>query len=288
MKGNLGQSSIELLVALGIFGVLAGTLSFFILDSYTTGRLANEIMIANFLAEEGMEATRSIRDNKWDDLSVGNHGLVISADKWIFQGSWEDISDFLREGTRILTIEDIDTDRKKITCQVFWKFTEQRPQQIQLVTYLTNWQKVSGPEILRPTAFIDSAQDTINPEMGFDEANGTTWAQTSYGVAADPSIVFHAWQTTTNTYKNLTLKYRYHAATGTDDTYSIAYSTDGGTSWADLIPPTSEGVADTTVSIGLLPDQDLSQLQVKIYTQKVKGTDKQSIFTGDIWTEGIF
>ena len=50
MKKDLGQSSIELLLAIGIFTVLAGTLSFLILDSYSTGRLANEITVADYLA----------------------------------------------------------------------------------------------------------------------------------------------------------------------------------------------------------------------------------------------
>ena len=290
MKENLGQSSIELLLAIGIFTVLAGTLGFLVLDSYSTGRLANEITVANYLAEEGIEAARSIRDANWDDLAAGEHGLAISVGKWIFQGTQEDITNWLSSGARSLIIENIDAARKKITCQVSWGFTGNRPQQIQLVTYLTNWQELSEPqlEILRPTDSTDSIGRTTNPQLAFDEQDGATWATTSYSISADPSVTFHTWQATIHTYYALTLKYRYHADPGIDDTYAAAYSTDGGTGWTDLILPTSQGSSDTTLSVDLSPLQDLSQLQVKTYTQKTKGPDGQNVYTRDIWTEGSF
>jgi len=110
-----------------------------------------------------------------------------------------------------------------------------------------------------------------------------------YQAAIDlASITFHTWQTTAQTYNDLTLKYRYHADAGIDDTYAVAYSTDGGNNWIDLTLLTSQGSPDTTLSVTLSPLQDISQLQVKVYTQKVKGPDGQNIYTRDIWTEGSF
>jgi hypothetical protein len=143
-------------------------------------------------------------------------------------------------------------------------------------------------EILRPTAFTDSSGKTTDPQLSFDEQNGATWSATLYDISADPSIVFHDWQTTDQTYSALALKYRYHADAGTDDTYAAAYSIDGGSSWNDLILPTSQESPDTTISINLSPLQDLSQLQVKVYTQRTKGPDRQSVYARDIWTEGSF
>jgi len=146
MKSQHGQSLLELIIAIGIFGIVISSIAFLILDSYVTGRLAREITQAGFLAEEGIEAVRSIRDNSWDDLSFGSHGLAISGNNWIFQVSPEgtDISDQLRGGTRVINVvEEIDPDRKKIISQVSWEFSKIRSQQIQLVTYLTNWQKIT-------------------------------------------------------------------------------------------------------------------------------------------------
>ena len=62
MKYNKGQALVELLIAMGIFLVGIVSLAYFFLDTYLSGRVAKEITIANFLAEEGVEATRSIRD----------------------------------------------------------------------------------------------------------------------------------------------------------------------------------------------------------------------------------
>ena len=87
----------------------------------------------------------SIRDNNWDDLVVGSRGLAISENRWVFQGTEENLAVQLKEGVRRIIIEDIGDDRKKIISQVSWQFTDGRPQLVQLVTYLTNWQKISLP-----------------------------------------------------------------------------------------------------------------------------------------------
>lgn len=149
MNWEKGQSLIELLVAIGIFVIAASSLAFLILDSYVSGRLAEEITKANFLAEEGLEATRSIRDNDWNQLTADSYGLAISETEntWVFTVPPEgtDVSDQLRGGTRIIMIEDVGTDRKKVTSRVTWQFTQARPQEIRLVTYLTNWAKLMPP-----------------------------------------------------------------------------------------------------------------------------------------------
>lgn len=143
MKNQSGQSLVELIIAMGVIVLVISSVAFLVIDSYASGRLSKEITQASFLAEEGMEAIRSIRDNSWDDLSPGTYGLAISGSNWILQGSPEDISSQLNAGIRTIIIEEIDLDRKKITSQVDWKFVEARPQQVQLITYLTNWQKIT-------------------------------------------------------------------------------------------------------------------------------------------------
>jgi prepilin-type N-terminal cleavage/methylation domain-containing protein len=146
IKISKGQTLIELLIAIAIFVIVVTGLAYFILDSYASGRLAEEIVVANFLAEEGLEAARSIRDNDWSTLNVGEYGLVISGNNWIFSGTEEDISDLLEKGTRKIIIEELgpaDPDRKKITSRINWEFTPARLQDVQLVTYFTNFAKTS-------------------------------------------------------------------------------------------------------------------------------------------------
>jgi len=137
-----GQSLLELIIAIGIFVVVVSGLIFFVLDSYISGRLASEMTKANFLAEEGLEAARSIRDNSWADLTFGDHGLIISEGKWQFSGQSETIDG---KFARVIAIKEIDSDRKKIISKVSWQFTEARPKEVKLITYLTNWAKLMPP-----------------------------------------------------------------------------------------------------------------------------------------------
>ena len=101
LKENLGGLSIvELLIAMACFGMVAAAIIILILNVYSNIQQNKEESLAIFLAEEGLEATRSIRDNNWDTLTNGEHGLVISGNNWVFQGTEEDISGVLRGGER--------------------------------------------------------------------------------------------------------------------------------------------------------------------------------------------
>jgi len=289
MNSQRGQTIIELLIAVAIFVVIASGLSFFILDGYSSGRLAKEATIGNLFAEEGIEAAKSIRDNSWDDLTNGDHGLSLSGSNWVFSGNQEDISGQLGEGTRKIIVEDAGSDRKKVTSQINWQFAPGRPEQIQLVTYLTNWQKELLIEIRKPTTRTDYANRTAQDQRAYDSPNGSTFATTNYDYDENPSITFHTWQSATTAYTSLVLKYRYHADQGINDTYAVAYSTTGCLGvFTDLIYPTSTGAPDTTVSTNLDPGQDLSKLCVKIYTERNGARDRKNIYTRDIWTEGTY
>jgi Tfp pilus assembly protein PilV len=288
LKFNKGQSLVELILAIGIFVFVILSLVFLILDSYLSGRLALEINKANFLAQEGLEAVRSIRDNSWSDLISGSHGLAISGGHWIFQGNSEDISDQLNGGSRIIEIEDIDKYRKKVTSRINWQF-QGRAEEVKLESYLTNWQIISQIEIRKPTQSTDYAGRTTNDALAYDYPNGSTWATTRYDITKNPSITFYNWQLPTKTYTSLVLKYRYHADGATNDTYAVAYSTTGcNGQFFDLISPTSASAPDTTVSIDLPINQDLSLLCLKIYTKRVGASDGRRLYTRDIWTEGTF
>lgn len=146
MSNQTGQSLIELLIAMVIFVLVVSAITFLILGVYLTDRAARERTKAIFLAREGMEAATSIRDNNWNNLSAGSHGLAISGNNWTFQGTEQDVSGQLREGIRKIIIENIDSDRKKITSQVTWKLTEARIQDVSLITYLTNWAQITFSE----------------------------------------------------------------------------------------------------------------------------------------------
>jgi len=136
-----GQSLIELLIAAGIFVMTVSVVASLLIDGYISNLQASQNSQAFFLTEEGLEAVRSIRDNNWNDLTSGSHGISISQNQWIFQGEEENISDKLPEGVRKVIVESIGVDRKKVTSQVTWKIPPAKSTKIELVTYFTNWQK---------------------------------------------------------------------------------------------------------------------------------------------------
>jgi type II secretory pathway pseudopilin PulG len=284
-----GQSLLELLVVIGIFLISILVLFPFFLDSFNSSRLSQEFLIANLLAKEGLEATRAIRDNGWQNLTQGNHGLSILDGHFVFLGEEDDVSDQLKGGKRQIRIEDIDNQRKKVTSLVSWQFSQGRTEKLELVTYFTNWQKTSQVEIRKPTLYTDYAKKTKQPEQAYDYPDGNTLASTFYGITANPSITFYSFQTPTRTYTELVLKFRYQAEEAENDKYAVAYSTSTcrGT-FVDLISPTSDFAPDTTISVNLPPDLDLSLLCLKIYTEKVGKSDNKYFYTRDIWVEGYY
>jgi len=146
MKNQTSQSLVELLVAMSIFSLVISAIISLVLNVYLGDRTGREKMVATFLAKEGMEATRSIRDSSWNALTSGEHGLAIVGGKWIFQGNQDDVSSQLREGIRKIVVENISSDRKQVTSQITWTLIEGRPQNTSLITYFTNWAPPITPQ----------------------------------------------------------------------------------------------------------------------------------------------
>jgi Tfp pilus assembly protein PilV len=153
---NTGSSVIEVLVAVGIFIIIAVTSLSAIIGATNIGRLTQEQTEASQLAQQGYEATVSIRNNDWTNLANGTYGLNNTGSQWVFSGS-SDV-DVSGKFTRTVTIESVnrdgnnaivtsggtaDPDTKKITINVAWSPSPTRNNNIQFVSYLTNWQFTS-------------------------------------------------------------------------------------------------------------------------------------------------
>ena len=145
-------------------------------------------------------------------------------------------------------------------------------------------------EYLKPTAY-SNGYNTTNPTYAYDNATtppNDTYSDTTTGTDAYPSIVYHTWQTTSNNYSALVLKINRSSSGHSDDQWGIAYSTDGGSNWTYIDSMSSSNVARGTVQVTLSASQDLSQLQVKLDTEKIKGPDGGHVYIYDIWTEGTY
>ncbi|HJV32869.1 MAG TPA: prepilin-type N-terminal cleavage/methylation domain-containing protein, partial [Patescibacteria group bacterium] len=86
-KNKSGQSVMEVLVAVAVFAVLAGGVILLVLDPLTSSASASDRTRATFLATQGLEAARALKENLWTDLTVGTHGLAKDlGGNWIFSG----------------------------------------------------------------------------------------------------------------------------------------------------------------------------------------------------------
>jgi len=150
-----GQSIIEIIIALALFVIIAGSAAVAILSSFTTTRLAKEETQASMFANQGLEAVQSIRNQDWDNLTNGNHGLVGSSSIWAFSGISDD-PDGSGKFSRIIAISDVyrdpdgqigtpggtlDPTTKLIQATVTWDFTPSRTNAVSLSIYLTDWQR---------------------------------------------------------------------------------------------------------------------------------------------------
>lgn len=93
---------------------------------------------AIFLAEEGIEATRNIRDNNFNNLIDGIYGLDKTAGYWNLVSFEEIIDNFYRQ----IEISSVNSQIKKIISRVNWPEGKNRNGLVDLTTYLTNWQRI--------------------------------------------------------------------------------------------------------------------------------------------------
>ncbi|HDQ88534.1 MAG TPA: type II secretion system protein [candidate division WWE3 bacterium] len=143
-KKEKGQSIIEFIVAVGIMLIVAGSGALSVLGALSANKQAKDHIQASAYAQEGLEAIRAVRNNSWDALENGNHGLTNTQGYWELSGN----SDSQGKYTRVITIEDatieeeLQMDTKLITSRVTWNSTPTRQGNVEFTTYLTKWQTV--------------------------------------------------------------------------------------------------------------------------------------------------
>jgi type II secretory pathway pseudopilin PulG len=151
VKVKNGFGLIEIILAIGIFALIASTGVITILHSFSINRLGEEQTQAANYANQGLEAVRSIRKNSWSSLTDGTYGLSAGGGSWAFSGA----SDTSGKITRTVKIEtgnrdgsgnivDVgtpDPNLKKVTSTAAWNFGANRNNSVITVEYLTNFSK---------------------------------------------------------------------------------------------------------------------------------------------------
>ncbi|HSX34103.1 MAG TPA: hypothetical protein VLF62_00475 [Candidatus Saccharimonadales bacterium] len=111
-----GFALVEVLLAATILGFMATAIAGALVYGRESTADAGNTLRANYIAEEGIEATRNIGAAAYANLADGTFGLSNSGGTWVFSGT-SDTTDIF---TRTITIATASTNRKTITSTVTW------------------------------------------------------------------------------------------------------------------------------------------------------------------------
>lgn len=134
IKNYQGFSLVEIVLASGLLALLSliflGILTYGQQSTIRAGQRDRAI----FLAQEGLEAARSIRDQNFANLTSGNFGLA-SSGQWTLAAQ-PDVTDIFK---RTISIADVNSQIKKVTSQVEWKQTGSNTISVSFSTLFTDW-----------------------------------------------------------------------------------------------------------------------------------------------------
>ncbi len=179
IKSGAGFTLVELLVAMTVFTLVISGVVFLILDAQSANRQGRERTKAALIAQESIEALRSIRNQGWKFVRPGTFGLSDQSGIWALAGTNDSVDQFTRNvqveyahrdvsGNLVPSGGTIDFDTKKITTNVQWDFTPLRPSTITFETYLTNWRSLHW----RQTTQADFSQGTHTNTQATNDAGG--------------------------------------------------------------------------------------------------------------------
>lgn len=222
---KLGFSLVEVLLAGAIFGLLITALVGAFLYGQEATALAGNRARALLLAEEGLEAVRSIRDAGYANLADGNYGLAVTGNQWTFSGI-QDVSDIF---TRQVNIASADSKRKSVISQVTWQQNPQRTGSVTLVSRLTNWIASAGNNwatpVLAASLDLTGAQNAVKIQVQGNYAYivrnnaSPSFIVVDISVPASPTIVGSLILTGTPT--NIFVSGNYAYITNTSNTEEL-------------------------------------------------------------------
>jgi len=130
-----------MLVAIGVFLVFASAVTATIAGTDRQIRNAADAKRAAALAEEALEAARSIRDAGYANLTNGTYGLTTTGNRWTLAGTGDTTGKYLRR----VTVADGAANAKHVTATVTWPRIGLPPGIFSATTRLTDWRAVTAP-----------------------------------------------------------------------------------------------------------------------------------------------
>lgn len=190
-----GQSLIELLIAMGVFVLVISGIMFLTLDAHSANRQGGERTKATLLAQEGVEAATSLKNRSWKKLAVGDHGLAAGT-VWEFSGSSDSVDKFTRQVGIELVQRDQngaivenggapDFDTRKVTSKITWDFQPDRPSEVAITAYMTNWRSAKWVQ----TTQAEFDQGTKNGVVSANASGGELVLESAQGFLGNRFLV---------------------------------------------------------------------------------------------------
>jgi len=142
-----GFSIVEALLAIALFAGTVTMMMTTLIYAQESNLAASNLNKAALLADEGLEAVKSIRNDNFTNITDGDYQLTVTDDFYsAYPGIYElnpgieTIGDFTRE----ITIDSnaLDTYHKRITVEVTYPNRSGARRQVQVQTIITDWQRV--------------------------------------------------------------------------------------------------------------------------------------------------
>lgn len=155
MKKNIkqsGSSFVEVVLAVGIFSVIAASIGILVISSLVAGRRSGEQTEAVLINQQASEALRVISEQAWnyfafrDDGSL--HGIDNGGGSWVFSGTSNtigkytrtiDVNEVQRDGGGDVNVGTSDLETKEVVVTTSWTNAFGQAVSESSTYYLTNW-----------------------------------------------------------------------------------------------------------------------------------------------------
>ncbi len=148
-----GQVLLEAIIALALFSLIVSAMMSLTLGSYEGLLRGGNQTRAEALANEAIEAIKSVRETGWNTATSSPSAVVLSGGHWLLTASSSELID--ATFTRTITLADVcrdashniatcpaaytDVNSKKVVVTVSWPQAPLVTDSVQRIAYLTNW-----------------------------------------------------------------------------------------------------------------------------------------------------
>jgi type II secretory pathway pseudopilin PulG len=151
MKQQSGTTLVEVLVAIGLLGIMLPALMFAFITANHAGPAADKKLHAAALLRESREAVRSVRDDNWANISSnGTYHTVTTDGHWALAGNSATTNGFTRKivitsvhrdanGNIVKSGGAADSSTKQISLTISWK--KPVASKLSETIYLTKWEQ---------------------------------------------------------------------------------------------------------------------------------------------------